>query len=282
MYDPEYTRTFYNAYGEAEWARLENYAYGRLQAIIHEDFVRRYIKSGDRVLDAGSGPGRFSIVTAKLGANVTVLDISDKQLEIARQKISEAGQLEGIEKFVRADICDLSMFADGQFDVVICFGAVLTYVCEKRQQAASELVRVTRRGGTILVGVGSKLGPVQGVAQLPDMVTLKNPGIPTPHGPALWDVLETGALSGFPSRAAKMMHAPMHLFTAEELKALFKECEILETAGSNVAIREYSPANEQLAADPTCWETLVELEKKINHDPGLVNCGSHIIMAVRK
>jgi hypothetical protein len=25
-----------------------------------------------------------------------------------------------------------------------------------------------------------------------------------------------------------------------------------------------------------------KLEKRINHDPGLVNCGSHIIMAVRK
>jgi ubiquinone/menaquinone biosynthesis C-methylase UbiE len=282
MYDPEYTRTFYNAYAEAEWARLEASAYGRLQAIIHEDFILRYLDPGDRVLDAGSGPGRFSIIAAKLGAKVTVLDISDKQLEIARQKISEAGQLDGIEKFVRADICDLSMFADGQYDVVICFGAVLTYVCEKRQQAANELMRVTRQGGIILVGVGSKLGTIQGVAQQPDMVTLKDPGKPTPHGPALWEVLETGALSGFPSRAAKMMHSPMYLFTAEELKTLFQKCKILETAGSNVTIREYSPVNEQLAADPSAWATLVELEKKINHDPGLVNCGSHIIMAIKK
>ena len=41
-------------------------------------------------------------------------------------------------------------------------------------------------------------------------------------------------------------------------------------------------SGEAIAANPKAWTTLVELEKKINHDPGLVNCGSHIIMATRK
>jgi 2-polyprenyl-3-methyl-5-hydroxy-6-metoxy-1,4-benzoquinol methylase len=75
MYDAKYTRDFYNAYGALEWARLEATPYGRLQAIIHENFINRYIKKNDRVLDAGSGPGRFSITAARAGATVTVLDI---------------------------------------------------------------------------------------------------------------------------------------------------------------------------------------------------------------
>ena len=78
------------------------------------------------------------------------------------------------------------------------------------------------------------------------------------------------------------MHAPMHLFTAEEITHLFKECKLLEVAGSNVTIPEAPHSGEEIAASATAWATLVELEKKINHDPGLVNCGSHIIMAVRK
>ena len=282
MYDPEYTRTFYNAYGEAEWERLEAFAYGRLQAIIHEDFIHRYLKPGNSVLDAGSGPGRFSITAARTGGKVTVLDISDKQLEIAKQKLAEVGFTDRIERFIEADICNLSMFPDGHFDMVLCFGGALSYVYEKRQKAAKELMRVTRRGGIILVSAMSRLGAVLGVAQQPDIPTLQNPDKAEPGRPALWSVLETGDLSGFPSRRAGMMHAPMHLFTAKELKALFKECETLETAGSNVTIREYSSVNEQLASDPSAWATLVELEKKINHDPGLVNCGTHIIMAIKK
>ena len=64
MYDADYTRTFYDAYGDIEWSRLEATAYGRLQGIIHTDLIRRYVSLGTRVLDAGCGPGRFSIAVA--------------------------------------------------------------------------------------------------------------------------------------------------------------------------------------------------------------------------
>jgi len=282
MYDAEYTRAFYNAYGNAEWARLETYVYGRLQAIIHEDFILRYLKPGDRVLDAGCGPGRFSIVAAEAGAKMTALDISDKQLKIARKKIAEAGQTGGIEKFICGDICDLSMFSNGQFDMVICFGGALSYVCDKRRQAAKELIRVCKPGGILLISAMSRLGPVIGEAQLPDIPNLREPAGGKPGLPGIWPILETGILSGIPSRTAGMTHAPMYLFTAAELKRLFRGCKVLETAGSNVAIREFAAVNDQLAADPEVWETVAEMEKRINHEPGLVDCGSHIILAVRK
>lgn len=80
MYDSKYTESFNDAYAGLEWSRLESTAYGRLQAMIHNDFLKRYIKNGARVLDAGSGPGRFSITVAQLGAKVTVLDISSQQV----------------------------------------------------------------------------------------------------------------------------------------------------------------------------------------------------------
>ena len=282
MYDPKYTKIFYNAFGGLEWSRLEATAYGRLQAIIHGDLILRYIKAGDRVLDAGSGPGRFSITAARAGGKVTVLDISDKQLEIAREKITTAGQFKMIERFVEGDICDLSLFSDGYFDMVICFGGALSYVCEKRQKAARELMRVTRCGGIILASVMSLPGTMQGVARMVDIPTPENPYKSEPGRAALWSVLETGDLPGFFSPRVKMMHAPMHLFTAAELQSLFDGCEVLETAGSNVTIEEFSPAGDKIAANPAAFSTLVELERKLNHDPGLVNCGSHIIIAVRK
>jgi SAM-dependent methyltransferase len=282
MYKPEYTKKFYNAFGEYEWARLEATAYGRLQAIIHNDFILRYLKEGNRVLDAGSGPGRFSITAASAGGKVTVLDISDKQLEIAREKIYGAGQLKNVEKLVEADIADLSMLPDDYYDMVICFGGALSYVCEKRYKAAGELVRVTRPGGIILASVMSRCGTMLGITKMSDVALLENPYKSEPGRTALWSVLETGDLAGFFSPRVNMMHAPMHLFTADGLQSLFRGCEILQTAGSNVTIEEFSPAGEKIAANPAAWSTLVEMERKLNHDPGLLNCGSHIIIAVRK
>jgi ubiquinone/menaquinone biosynthesis C-methylase UbiE len=281
MYNAEYTRSFYNAYGALEWERLQTLPYGRLQAIIHADLVRRYVKPGDRVLDAGAGPGRFSIVAAGGGAKVTVLDISDTQLEIARQKIREAGCNGGIEQFIRGDICDLSMFATGSFDIVICFGGALSYVCEKRHQAAAELTRVAKPGGVILVSVMSRLGPLVGEAQIPDMPNLQNPD-GNAELPGIWPVLESGLLHGVLSRRVGMFHAPMYLYTAAELKALFTGCDVKEMAASNAVLREFAPVNDQLAANPAAWATVVELEKKLNYEPGLVDTGSHTILAAVK
>ena len=129
MYNPDYTRSFYDAYGASEWSRLGDDAYGRLQAIIHTDFINRLIHAGDRVLDAGCGPGRFVIAAAALGATVTALDLSDRQLQLPKEKIGEAGLLKRVDEFVRADITDLSMFSDESFDVVVCYGGALSYTC---------------------------------------------------------------------------------------------------------------------------------------------------------
>ncbi len=281
MYDPQYTRTFYNACGENEWHRLEKTAYGRLQGIIHTDWLNYYVKKGDKVLDAGSGPGRFSIAAAQLGARVTVLDISDKQIEIAHRKIHETGLIGNIARFIQGDISDLSEISDNSFDVVICYGGALSYVCEQRVKAAAELVRVTRPGGVLLISVMSLLGSLLGVTRTPDMYTLQAPEKANPGVPGLWKSLETGDLPGFPSRIG-MQHAPMHLFTVEELAGLFKGQEILKIAGSNVSVREASTSAEQIAVDPQAWKTLVEFERRINTNPGLVNSGSHIMIAVKR
>ena len=283
MYNPEYTKRFYDTYGQREWARLESSAYNRLEAIIHADFIRRYVRPGDRVLDAGSGPGRFSILLAQIGALVTVLDISPQQLALARQKLTEAGTLDRVEQFIEADITDLSMFPSNYFDTVICLGGALSYVCERRQQAADELMRVTKPSGTIIVSVMSVLGSVLGVVKTPELPYLKEPDkrdLDMPGMASFWEVYETGDLSGFPSHAG-VSHAPMHMYTAKELEELFHRFEILQVAGCCVTLSEYLKTPEEITQEPV-WSTVIELERRVNTNPGLVNTGNHIIMAARK
>ena len=59
---------------------------------VHTDLIRREInrcisdKNGLKILDAGGGPGRFSIPLAQAGHEVTNLDISPKMLDIARER----------------------------------------------------------------------------------------------------------------------------------------------------------------------------------------------------
>ena len=277
MYDAGYTKAFYDAYGRREWDRLEGSVAGRLKAVVHADFIERYVGRGDRVLDAGCGPGRFTVTAAKLGATVTALDLSEGQLELARATVADAGVSDAVKSFVTGDIADLSMFGDGHFDAVICYGGALSYVCEQRHVAAAELVRVVRPGGVLLVSVMSRLGTMATLVRRPQMYILEDPD--EWH---VWRVAEHGDLPGFPSTQIDLEHPPMHMYRSDELRGLFPDCEVLELAGSNVTSSGESAAANEILESPEAWATAVELERALCREPGLVDGGTHLILVGRK
>ena len=131
------------------------------------------------------------------------------------------------------DITDLSLFPDGHFDVVVCYGGVLSYACEQRQRAASELIRVVRPEGILLISVMSRYGAMADLVRRPTMPVLKDP-----ERWHVWRVAEDGDLPGFPSPRVNMQHPPMHMFTSDELSCLLPGCRVLELAGSNVTASE--------------------------------------------
>ena len=103
MYESNKIREFYNQYGEKEWERLNLTAYDRINYHLHMHFLKEHIESGKKVLDAGCGAGRFSIELAKLGCMVTLLDISDQQLKIAKKKLQEEELISNVDDIINAD-----------------------------------------------------------------------------------------------------------------------------------------------------------------------------------
>ncbi|MET0627341.1 MAG: class I SAM-dependent methyltransferase, partial [Acidimicrobiia bacterium] len=157
-YDPEYTTRHYDAYAEREWNRHEQDSMARTSFAIHRGYLEDYIDAGDVVLDAGAGPGRFTIELAKLGARVHVCDLSPVQLELNEEHVTAAGHEDAVASRTRLDICDLSTLADDQFDAVVCFGGPLSYTMNRAPDAIAELCRVTRPRGHVLLSVMSSLG----------------------------------------------------------------------------------------------------------------------------
>jgi 2-polyprenyl-3-methyl-5-hydroxy-6-metoxy-1,4-benzoquinol methylase len=106
------------------------------------------IQPGTRVLDLGCGYGRFSLPLARLGCDVTALDASCTQLELARA----AAEGEGLRmSFVRADMRDLDIV--GGFDVVLLLGTALGYVDDPDgdQTAVATAARALAPGGALVI-----------------------------------------------------------------------------------------------------------------------------------
>jgi SAM-dependent methyltransferase len=101
------------------------------------------ITPGLTVLDVGAGTGNASIPAAQRGARVTASDLTPELLEAGQQRPDAQGL--DIE-WVQADAERLP-FADASYDLVM--SAIGVMFAPHHQDAADELVRVTRPGGTI-------------------------------------------------------------------------------------------------------------------------------------
>ncbi|MDY6779430.1 MAG: methyltransferase domain-containing protein [Halobacteria archaeon] len=112
---------------------------------------RAGIEEGDRVLDAGCGVGGSAIWLAKnRGAEVTGVNINQKQVQKARRGAEREGVTDSVEFLVK-DFTDTGL-PDDHFDVVWSVESVCH--AEDEREFLSEAKRVLKDGGRIVVADG--------------------------------------------------------------------------------------------------------------------------------
>jgi SAM-dependent methyltransferase len=114
-----------------------------------EALVRQLgLERGMKVLDLGCGDGTTAIPAAKLGAEVTGIDIASNLVEAGNRRAAAEG-LTNCE-FRQGDASNLQGVPDETFDLVVSiFGAMFA---PKPFEVAKEMVRVSRHGGRIVMG----------------------------------------------------------------------------------------------------------------------------------
>lgn len=274
-YDATTTEKFYDAYGEGEWQRLENGIVNQAQILTHTAMLEQYVKSGHDVLEAGAGPGRFSLVLARLGAKVLIGDISPVQLELNKRQMESAGLTSQVAGWKKIDIVDLSELESNTFDIVVCYGGALGCVLDKAPLAARELLRVLKPGGRLLVSVTSRWGFLR--VCMPAALELI-------QSPDILQAVNLSVVTGDDMGLGRSMPLASHLFTWKELGELFDQAggRVVDGCAANFLSAMWPQLDEKALSNPAVREAFVRWELEACRAPGAIDGGTHIIAVVER
>jgi SAM-dependent methyltransferase len=160
---------------------------------------------GTKVLDLGCGDGTTALPAARLGADVLGVDIASNLVEAGNRR----AQAEGLAncRFQEGDASKLEDLGDDSFDLVVSiFGAMFA---PRPFEVASEMVRVTRPNGRIVMGNWIANDPTL-VAQILKISSAYSP--PPPQGfvsPMTWgsedDVTARFTAAGVPAESISFL-----------------------------------------------------------------------------
>ena len=266
------TKKVYSTDVRYEWERLIQDPFHRLEFDTTLKFLKEYLPKKGIVLDAGGGPGRYTIELAQLGYEVVLLDLVSEFLEFAKKQIRKAKVNKKVKEIVEGSIIDLSQFKDNSFEAVLCLGGPLSHVHPEsaRQKAISELVRVAKKSAPIFVSVMGRYG-----------VLLATPG-GWPQEVSYKRHFENLVFNGEDYKWRGKGYC--HYFTADELEKAFQKenVEILEKVGLEGLNVDVEITNKFAEKYPSSWKNWLEIHGKICTEPFVVDASGHIMLIVKK
>jgi SAM-dependent methyltransferase len=278
LYNPEGVRAFFDNYSTREWERLESTLQGRIKYAIHRRFLDAYVPEGVQVLDAGCGPGRFALDLARRGTCLTLVDISQTQLDIAHQQFQAAGLQERVDAFLCLDMVVMPELRDASFDVVVCYGAALSYTYDRYEAALQELVRVLRPGGRLLISVDSLYGNLRLLGPY-DLHTF----LESPDEHLDWQAILSGGGVFYTRPGSPEFHQPLVMFTSAGLRQALEQVglQVVEMAAANPVVSEAEQI-PRITASAQASVALIALEVALCNRPGLVDTGEHLLAVADK
>ena len=254
-----------------EWKRLSKDPYHKLEFETTMHYLKKYLPGTGLLLDAGGGPGRYTIALTRQGYEMVLLDLTPANLKFAQGKIKRARVMKKVHELVQGSIVDLSNFPDGSFDAVLCLGGTLSHVLslDERQKAVSELIRVARPNAPLFVSVIGRL------ATLVSELTLFPHEIELPLFPRLRDSGDYDGTLGFTA---------CHFFLPEELEGLFAEqpVEKLHMVGLEGLSSNHRHELNKVSKNPAQWKIWLETHFLTCTHHAVVGLSPHILFVGRK
>lgn len=249
-----------------EWQRLERHPveFG-VTMLALADFLP---PSPATIADIGGGPGRYAIALAQQGYQITLIDLSQRNLEMAQEK-AKLSQV-SIDAFVQANALDLSDFASSSFDAVLMLGPLyhlLTH--DERLRAVQEALRLLKVNGRLFAAFITRFAQVRYAAKF------------EPE----WLVREQDYTVQF---MATGIHRNHRLFTDAYFAHPDEIAPFMESAGfvtvqmvgcEGVVARIEEKVNELEGEELAYW---VELNYRLGQEPSLYGASDHLLYIGQK
>jgi ubiquinone/menaquinone biosynthesis C-methylase UbiE len=239
------------------------------------DNIEPFLPKRGWVLDAGGGAGVWSIEMAEQKqCSIVLLDITQKLLETAKRRIRDKMLTEQIH-VLDADIRAIP-HPETSLDFVLCEADPIC-ICEDPEKAISELSRVLKPNGYLVVGVDSTLYRA---------FTAMSKGKSLDY---VLEFLQTGR-----AQAVDEALFESKSFTPTELIALLEKHELdtVKIAGKPIAFGpgigdsfvSVIPREKRIRIfeDPTEKEKLARILRKIYDEPYIAGLGSHLHIVAKK
>jgi SAM-dependent methyltransferase len=253
---------------EREWERLERH---RMEFAVTCRLLAEFLPPPPgQILDVGGGPGRYAIHLTRLGYRVTLLDLSQRSLDLALDKATQEGiylppPIRGDATALPADV--LGEDATGLFDTVLLMGPLYHLLAAAdRLAAVREAYRVLRPGGLVFAAFITRFAPLRDLA-------IHKPAWIIDHPDRYHLLLDQGLNPAHESSAfpdSYFAHpdeiAPLMAAGGFYMEAL-QGCEGL-VAGHEEAVN---------ALDSELWEAWVDLNYRAGREPSLRGAADHLL-----
>lgn len=161
---------YYDSDVQMEWDRLKIHPF---EFRITTNMMNRYIKPGDRILDIGGGPGRYSIYYAKKGCDVTLVDLSSGNVAFALEKSKEMNiNINAIS----GDAREVDKLVDGSFDHIFIMGPMYHLLDENdRRKVLNTAISLLNNNGIIYISfIFMFAGMIYGMKFEPQMLLMES------------------------------------------------------------------------------------------------------------
>lgn len=140
-----------------EWSRLDRH---RIEFDITKMYLDKYISNENlEIFDIGGGPGRYSFYLASKGHKVTLLDLSQHNIDVAKEKSKELN-IE-LEDYIKGNALELDNI-NKKFDVILLMGPLYHLIKETdRKKSIENAIKLLKDDGILISSFISNYAPIQ-------------------------------------------------------------------------------------------------------------------------